>query len=267
MTQMTKGSNIPLNAMRIRADLVWDTSAGTPDVDASALLLTPDGKVRSDDDFVFFNQPEHASGAVRKLTKRPAAGSVQDSLEVDLSRVEQSIERIILGASADGGTFGAVRGLHVVLTDLASNQVLARYDVTDATTETAFLSGELYRRAGQWKFRAVGQGYASGLAGLATDFGITVDDAPAAPPVAAQPPVAPTAPATTSYVRTPPATPPAPAAPSAPSYVRPAPATPPAPAALSYTRPAATAPPASPAPSAPSYVRATPPPPAAPTYG
>ena len=252
MTQMTKGSNIPLTATRIRADLVWDTSAGTPDVDASALLLTPEGRVRSDDDFVFFNQPEHGSGAVRKLQKRPSAGSVQDSLEVDLSRVEPGIERIVLGASADGGTFGAVRGLHVVLTDLVTNQLLARYDVSDATTETAFLSGEIYRRAGQWKFRAVGQGYASGLAGLATDFGISVDDAPAAPPVVAQapvaPPVAPAAPAPTSYVRAAPAAPQA-----APSYTRPAPAAPAAPAA-------------GPVPPAPSYVRATPPP-AAPTYG
>ncbi|PFG35118.1 TerD family protein [Sanguibacter antarcticus] len=254
MTQMTKGSNIPLTATHIRADLVWDTSAGTPDVDASALLLTPDGTVRSDDDFVFFNQPNHASGAVRKLPKQPSAGGVRDSLEVDLSRVEPGIERIVLGASADGGTFGAVRGLHVVLTDLASNQVLARYDVTDATTETAFLSGELYRRAGQWKFRAVGQGYASGLAGLATDFGITVDDAPAPPPPPA--PVASAASTPTSYVRparaTPPAVPAAPAAP-APSYVR---ATPPP--SLPPSAPVYGAPLTPPAPPAPAYGTAAP---------
>jgi stress response protein SCP2 len=197
MTLMTKGSNIPLTATRLRADLVWDTTGGGPDVDASALLVTESGKVRSDDDFVFFNQPQHASGAVQKLAKVPVAGQLRDSLEVDLGRVETAIDKIVLGASADGGTFGQVRGLHLVLTDGATGVEVARFDMTDASTETAYVSGEVYRRGGVWKFRAVGQGYASGLAGLATDFGITVDDEPAAPPVAAAPaaPITPPAPA------------------------------------------------------------------------
>lgn len=199
MTQMTKGSNIPLTASRLRADLVWDTTGGGPDVDASALLVTESGKVRSDDDFVFFNQPQHASGAVQKLAKAPVAGQLRDSLEVDLGRVEGAIDKIVFGASADGGTFGQVRGLHLVLTDGATGVQVARFDMTDASTETAYVSGEVYRRGGAWKFRAVGQGYASGLAGLATDFGISVDDAPAppaAPPVQAAPaaPIAPAAP-------------------------------------------------------------------------
>lgn len=265
MTQMSKGSNIPLSATRIRAELVWDTRPGTPDVDASALLLAASGKVRSDDDFVFFNQADHASGAVRKVPKQPAGSQVRDALEIDLTRVEPAVERIVLGASADGGTFGQVGGLHLLVTDLATGAEVARFDMT-ATTETAFVSGEIYQRNGAWKLRAVGQGYASGLEGLATDFGITVDDAPAAPATPPAPAVPVTPPAATppAYVRTPtpppPAyvrpTPPAPQAPQAPA----APAAATAPTAgspsIQYSRPGRTpAPstPASPAPQAPTY--------------
>ncbi|SDB93694.1 Stress response protein SCP2 [Sanguibacter gelidistatuariae] len=225
MTQMSKGSNIPLSATRIRAELVWEARPSTPDVDASALLLAASGKVRSDDDFVFFNQPNHASGAIRKLAKETVGTQVRDALEIDVTRIEEAVDRIVLGSSADGGTFSQVAGLHLLLTDLATNVQIARFDMTDATSETAFLSGEFYRRGGDWKFRAVGQGYASGLEGLATDFGITVDDAPA--PVA---PVAPVPAAPIQYSRPAPATPPA--ATSAPiQYSRPAPATPPTPPA------------------------------------
>lgn len=158
MTQMTKGSNIPLSAARLRAELVWDTARGGPEVDASALLVTDSGKVRSDDDFVFFNQPRHASGAVQKLPRTVDGGQVRDGLELDLGRVESAVDRIVLGASADGGTFGQVRGLHLLLTDAATGAQVARFDMTDATTETAYVSGEVYRRAGAWKLRAVGVG-------------------------------------------------------------------------------------------------------------
>lgn len=152
---------------------------GVPEVDASALLLTSAGRVRDDGDFVFYNQPRHTSGAVGHLGKRVGpganAGLTTDAVEVDLRAVEAAVERIVLCASADGGTFGRVPGLSLRLLDAATGTELARFDIT-ADTETALVGGELYRRAGTWKFRAVGQGYASGLAGLATDFGITVDD-------------------------------------------------------------------------------------------
>ncbi|MEU8777907.1 VWA domain-containing protein [Streptomyces sp. NPDC048606] len=190
MTTLSKGANLPVVATSVRAVLGWSAGPGVPDVDASALLLAAGGRVRSDDDFVFYNQPRHPSGTVRHLGKRPGA----DSLDVDLAALEPAVERVILCASADGGTFGQVPGLHVRLLDAASGAELARFDM-EAGPERAFVSGELYRRAGAWKFRAVGQGYASGLAGLATDYGITVDDAPpAAAPVAAAPPVRPAAP-------------------------------------------------------------------------
>ncbi|MEV7725099.1 VWA domain-containing protein [Streptomyces sp. NPDC087917] len=177
MTTLNKGANLPVAAASVRAVLGWSARPGVPDVDASALLLTGGGRVRTDDDFVFYNQPRHPSGAVRHLGKQ--AGS--DSLAVDLSALEPGIERVVLCASADGGTFGQVPGLHLRLFDAGSGAELARFDM-EAGPERALVGGELYRRAGAWKFRAVGQGWASGLAGLATDFGITVDDAPTPAP-------------------------------------------------------------------------------------
>ncbi|MER5748107.1 VWA domain-containing protein [Streptomyces sp. NPDC002225] len=184
MTTLSKGANIPVTATATRAVLEWSAGGGVPDVDASALLLGRDGRVRSDGDFVFYNQPRHASGAVRHAGKRPGA----DTLDADLSALEPEIDRVVLCASADGGTFGQVPGLRLRLLDAASGAELARFEIA-AATETALVGGELYRRDGGWKFRAVGQGYASGLAGLATDFGISVDDAP--PPAAAPAPIPP----------------------------------------------------------------------------
>ncbi|QIQ07277.1 TerD family protein [Streptomyces liangshanensis] len=213
---MLKGANLPVAASAVRVELGWRSAPGTPDVDASALLLV-NGKVRSDADFVFYNQPAHASGAVRHEGKRPAGDAVTDTLAVDLAQVEPAVERIVLAASSDGGTFGRVPGLHVRVLDAASGTEIARYDSQDATVETAFVLGELYRRQGAWKFRAVGQGYDSGLAGLATDFGISVDEPrPAAAPQAPATPPAPPAPAavTAPPVQAPAPTPPAPPAPT-----------------------------------------------------
>jgi tellurite resistance protein TerA len=191
---MPKGSNVPVPTTALRVELGWRSGPGVPDADASALLLVG-GKVRSDGDFVFYNQPEHSSGAVRHEGKRDVGGRVTDSLVVDLARVEPAIETVILAASADGGAFGQVPDLYIEVKDAAQGTVVARFDSEGATVETAFVLGEFYRRQGAWKFRAVGQGYSSGLEGLATDYGITVDEpqqaapspAPTAPPVA--PPV------------------------------------------------------------------------------
>ncbi|MDC2947934.1 VWA domain-containing protein [Streptomyces heilongjiangensis] len=190
-TSMAKGGNLPVAAKAVHVELGWSGSPGGPDADASALLLGTDGRVRGDGDFVFYNQPRHASGAVRHLGKRREGAGVTDSIGVDLAALEPEVDRVVLGASADGGTFGQLSGLRLRLLDAATGGQLALFEM-QATTETAFIGGELYRRAGQWKFRAVGQGYASGLAGLATDFGISVDEEPAA--TAATPGPAPTPP-------------------------------------------------------------------------
>ncbi|MFF9400071.1 TerD family protein [Streptomyces sp. NPDC014744] len=218
---MLKGANVPVPARSVRVELGWRASPGTPDVDGSALLLVS-GKVRDDADFVFYNQPAHASGAVRHEGRRTTGDGATDNLAVDLARVEPAIERVVLAASADGGTFGRVAGLYIRITDAADGSEIARFDSTDATVETAFILGELYRRQGNWKFRAVGQGYATGLEGLATDFGISVDEpqrpqaypqpqSPQQPQQATRvdrvPPIPPVPPA-------PPATPPAPSAPA-----------------------------------------------------
>ncbi|WP_274555198.1 TerD family protein [Streptomyces spiramyceticus] len=172
---MLKGTNVPVPAPSVRVELGWRSGPGVPDVDASALLLVS-GKVRSDADFVFYNQPAHASGAVRHDGKTPAGGSVTDTLSVDLASVEPAVETVVVAASADGGNFGQVPGLYVRILDMANGAELARFDSQDAAVETAFVLGELYRRQGAWKFRAVGQGYDSGLEGLARDFGISVDE-------------------------------------------------------------------------------------------
>ncbi|GAA3589542.1 TerD family protein [Streptomyces osmaniensis] len=197
---------MPTTALRV--ELGWRSGPGVPDADASALLLVG-GKVRSDADFVFYNQPAHSSGAVRHEGKRDAGGQVTDSIHVDLARVEPAIETVILAASSDGGSFGRVPGLYIEVKDAAQGTVVARFDSTGADVETAFVLGEFYRRQGAWKFRAVGQGYSSGLEGLATDYGITVDEPQQAAPTAvpAAPPAAPPAP---TMAPPPPAMPPVP---------------------------------------------------------
>lgn len=179
---MLKGSNVPLDTAAVRAVLRWTPGPGVPDVDASALVLGPDGRVRSDEDFVFYNQPRHPSGLVRRLPKKRVADGLTDTVEADLGALDAAVDRVVLAASSDGGTFRAVTDLRILLYDATAGpdrEPLASFDVTAETgEETAVICGELYRRGEGWKFRAVGQGYPTGLVGLATDFGISVDEAP-----------------------------------------------------------------------------------------
>ncbi|MEV7243431.1 TerD family protein [Streptomyces sp. NPDC093248] len=208
---MTPGSNIPLSAARVTVDV-----AAPVRLDVSGLLLTADGKVRSDDDFIFYNQPGGPG-----VTYRSGGGAAPDAIEVDTAAVPPEIEKIVVTASPDaaGQTFQGIEPTATVR-DAAGGSVLATFTPPRLGSETALVVMEIYRRNGQWKARAVGQGYADGLAGIATDFGVTVEEpaaAPAAPPAAA--PVAPPQP---------PAAPPAPAA-QAPSTPPPAPAAAPAP--------------------------------------
>ncbi|MFF4255445.1 TerD family protein [Streptomyces sp. NPDC001663] len=219
---MPKGSNTPVPTTALRVELGWRSGPGVPDADASALLLVG-GKVRSDGDFVFYNQPVHSSGAVRHEGKRDVGGRTVDTLLVDLARVEPAIETVVLVASADGGTFGQVPDLYIEVRDAAQGGVVARFDSTGASVETAFVLGEFYRRQGAWKFRAVGQGYDSGLEGLATDFGITVDEPQHTPP-----PAAPAPPPPTMTMPPPPAPPVTMPPPVAPPVTMPPPVAPPA---------------------------------------
>lgn len=183
------GSNIPVDAPAVELTLRWSHAPGAADLDLSALLLRADGKVGADEDFVFYNQRRHPSGAVVHLA-RSQTGQEFDRIDVQLDQVPADVARVMITASVTGATFGQISGLELSMAAALTGQRLARFRMR-ANAETAFICGELYRRAGTWKFRAVGQGYRAGLAGIATDFGITVEEAPAPPP---PPPPAPTRP-------------------------------------------------------------------------
>ncbi|WP_406860697.1 TerD family protein [Streptomyces sp. HUAS MG47] len=235
MTTMThamlKGSNVPLDTAAVRAVLRWTPGPGVPDVDASALLLGPDGRVRSDEDFVFYNQPRHPSGLVRRLSKKREADGLTDTIEADLGALDPSVDQVVIAASSDGGTFRSVTDLRILLYDAgtAGREPLALFDVKAETgEETAVICGELYRRGEGWKFRAVGQGYPTGLVGLATAFGISVDETaeePASAGTAPQstPVPAPSGDADATVVHTP-----IPPQPATPRVAPPVPATAPA---------------------------------------
>ena len=110
---MLKGSNVPLDTAAVRAVLRWTPGPGVPDVDASALLLGPSGRVRSDEDFVFYNQPRHPSGLVRRLPKKRDSKGLTDTVEADLAAMDASIDRVVIAASSDGGTFRSVSDLRI----------------------------------------------------------------------------------------------------------------------------------------------------------
>jgi stress response protein SCP2 len=174
MKSMFKGSNLAVATEAVRVVVAWRSGPDIPDVDVFAALLSPAGKTRSASDFVYFDRAADLSGSVRHNTKQYAGrGSASDSVTVDLGHLESTVERVVVGASTDGGAFAEVTDLRFYL--YSGTKILAQFDIREAGAESALIGGELYRRAGGWKFRAVGQGYSSGLLGLATDFGIRLD--------------------------------------------------------------------------------------------
>ncbi|MFB8239923.1 TerD family protein, partial [Kitasatospora purpeofusca] len=183
---MTQGGNAPLTAARVTVEVTAPKA-----LDVSGLLLTDAGKVRSDDDFVFYNAPNGPG-----VTHRPAAAGSPDAIIVDTAAVPAGISKIVVTASPDeaGATFAGIEPTATVR-DAASGEVLVTFTSPALGPETALIVVEVYQRNGAWKVRAVGQGYANGLAGIATDFGVSVDDQPAPAPAAAAAPVAPPAPA------------------------------------------------------------------------
>ncbi|GAA2260416.1 TerD family protein [Actinomadura luteofluorescens] len=181
MQQMSKGANIDLSSLTTAAGpltvaLSWIDPSGEGEADVSVLLINSEGKVGSDADFVFYNQPTTADESVRLLGKSPTATGSEDRILVDLGTLRPDVQRVVIAASRyAGATFGALDELCLTISDSTGAELLS-FPIRDADSETAFIFGELYRREDSWKFRAVGQGYASGLAGLAADFGISVDD-------------------------------------------------------------------------------------------
>ncbi|WP_328774351.1 TerD family protein [Streptomyces sp. NBC_00286] len=214
---MTPGSNIPLPVARVTVDVTAPVR-----LDVSGLLLTADGKVRSDDDFIFYNQPTGPG-----VTYRSGGGAAPDAIVVDTASVPPGIEKIVVTASPDaaGQTFQGIEPT-ATIRNADDNSVLATFTPPQLGAETALVIVEVYLRNGAWKARAVGQGYANGLAGIATDFGVTVEEpAPTPTPTPAQTPVAPPA----APAMQPPVTPPAPIL--DPRTATPPPAAPPVPPA------------------------------------
>ncbi|WP_203721658.1 TerD family protein [Streptomyces coelicoflavus] len=178
---MVKGSNIALSSLSdsvgsVIVSLGWASPTGEGDADVSVLLLGGQGKVRSDADFYFYNNAVAADGSVQLLGKAPTGEGSEDRIVFDLTAIPPDVERVVVAASRyEGARFGELDDLRVTLSDGAGEGLL-RFAIDDAGSVSAFIFGELYRRGEEWKFRAVGQGYDNGLAGLATDFGVDIDD-------------------------------------------------------------------------------------------
>ncbi|HEY3005175.1 MAG TPA: TerD family protein [Kribbellaceae bacterium] len=187
---LTKGGNVSLTKQApgltaVTVGLGWDvrTTTGTEfDLDASVLMCGANGKVLSDKNFVFFNNLVSPDGSVEHTgDNRTGEGEGDDEqVKVNLAGVPAECEKIVFNVSIyDAETraqsFGQVRNAFIRVVNQADSNELARYDLSeDASTETAMLFGELYRSANEWKFRALGQGYATGLRGIASDFGVNV---------------------------------------------------------------------------------------------
>ena len=187
---LSKGGNVSLtkeapNLTAVVVGLGWDarTTTGSDfDLDASALLTNEQGKVLSDQHFVFFNNLRSPDGSVEHTGDNLTGEGEGDDevINVNLAAVPGDVAKIVFPVSIYDAeprqqSFGQVRNAYIRVVNAADGTELARYDLTeDASTETAMVFGELYRNGADWKFRAVGQGYASGLVGIAQDFGVSV---------------------------------------------------------------------------------------------
>lgn len=187
---LSKGGNVSLSkeAPGMTAVLVglgWDarTTSGTDfDLDASAIMVKSDGKVLSDGHFIFFNNKTSPDGSVEHTGDNLTGEGEGDdeAIKVNLATVPAEIDKVVFPVSIyeaekRSQSFGQVRNAFIRIVNQSGGTEVARYDLTeDASTETAMVFGELYRNGAEWKFRAVGQGYASGLAGIAKDFGVNV---------------------------------------------------------------------------------------------
>ncbi|MEU4807947.1 TerD family protein [Nocardia fluminea] len=187
---LAKGGNVSLskqtdNLTKVAVGLGWDvrtTTGADHDLDASALATGANLKVLSDQHFIFYNNLRSPEGTIEHTGDNlTGEGDGDDEIiNVDLAATPPSITNIffpvsIHDAQARGQSFGQIRNAYIRVTDANTGVELARYDLSeDASTETAMVFGELYRHNNEWKFRAVGQGYASGLAGIARDYGVNL---------------------------------------------------------------------------------------------
>jgi tellurium resistance protein TerD len=187
---LQKGGNISLSKAepgisKALVGLGWDTrstdGAGF-DLDASVFMVTADGKVRSDADFIFYNQLESSCGSVVHTGDNLTGEGEGDdeAVQVDLNRVPTEIEKLVFSvtihdAASRRHNFGMVSNAFIRIVNDETSREIVRYDLSEeASIETAMIFGELYRYRGQWKFRAVEQGYKGGLAPLARSFGVSI---------------------------------------------------------------------------------------------
>ncbi|WP_018503734.1 TerD family protein [Parafrankia discariae] len=187
---LSKGGNVSLTKeapglTNIVVGLGWDvrtTTGADFDLDASAIACRADGKVVSDGHFIFFNNLKSPEGAIEHQGDNLTGEGEGDDekINVDLAGLPTEIDKIVFpvsiyDADSRSQSFGQVRNAFIRVVNAAGQTEIARYDLTeDASTETAMVFGEVYRHGAEWKFRAVGQGYASGLAGIARDYGVNV---------------------------------------------------------------------------------------------
>jgi tellurium resistance protein TerD len=187
---LSKGGNVSLSKSapglnKISIGLGWDarvTDGAAFDLDASVFLLNADGKVRSDADFIFYNNLSSADGSVRHQgDNRSGEGEGDDeAVDVELSRVPADVTRIQVAVTIDEAdtrrqNFGMVQNAYMRVVNAGDGKEIARYDLSeDASMETAMVFGEVYRHGGDWKFKAIGQGYAGGLGPLARALGVNV---------------------------------------------------------------------------------------------
>lgn len=187
---LSKGENLSLSKTdpglkRVIIGLGWDprsTDGQEFDLDASAFLLAETGKVQSSADFVFYNQMRSACGSVEHTgDNRTGQGEGDDEqLKVDLSAVPAAVQRVAItvtihDADVRKQSFGQVGNAFIRVVNADTNSEVVRYDLSeDYSTETAMIFGEVYRNGSEWKFKAVGQGYAGGLKAMCSQFGITI---------------------------------------------------------------------------------------------
>ena len=188
---LSKGGNVSLTKeapglTAVNVGRGWDVNTfagGDFDLDASAIMLDAGGRVTPDDSgFIFFNNLRSPDGSVSHAGDNLTGQGEGDDevIKVNLAAVPSEVDRIVFPVSIyeaeqRSQSFGQVRNAFIRIVNQTGGAEVARYDLTeDASTETAMVFGELYRNGSDWKFRAVGQGYASGLAGIARDFGVNV---------------------------------------------------------------------------------------------
>jgi tellurium resistance protein TerD len=187
---LSKGGNVSLSKeapgiKKILVGLGWEaraTDGADFDLDASVFLTKADGKVRADNDFIFYNNLKSSDGSVEHMgDNRTGAGAGDDEVvKIDLEKVPAEIEKIAFAVTIHEGearkqNFGGVQNAYIRVVNQDGDKEIAKYDLSeDASVETAMIFGEIYRSSGEWKFKAIGQGFKGGLGPLAKNYGVNV---------------------------------------------------------------------------------------------